>query len=119
MNLQEFYKEAGGNASEMIARLGGNEEIIKKFLVKFLSDNSFTELERSLDSSDTQTAFRMAHTLKGVAANLGLETLFTHASSVTEFLRFNKYTSAKNAMPELSTEYSHVIKLIKNLAGDV
>ena len=119
MNLQEFYQSAGGSASDTVARLGGNEEIVRKFLTKFPSDTSFAELVRSLDSGDTQTAFRMAHTLKGIAANLGLETLFNRASAVTEFLRSGECMPAKNAMPELSAEYSRVTKLIENLTGAV
>ncbi len=87
MNLQEFYQSAGGNASATTARLGCNEKIILKFLKMFLADESFEGLTESLSKGDIQTAFRKAHTLKGIVANLGLENLYVLASDVTEILR--------------------------------
>ena len=87
MDLQEFYHSAGGNASETLARLGCNEKIILKFLKMFLDDESFEGLTESLNEGDIQTAFRKAHTLKGIVANLGLENLYAQACAVTEILR--------------------------------
>ncbi len=115
MTLERFYLAVGGNAADSIARLGGNEAMLRKFLKKFLADNSFTELEKALDEDDTQTAFRMAHTLKGVAANLGLQRLFETAVTVTEFLRAGNIKDGKLAMPALRREYLNAVKRITEL----
>mgnify|MGYP000720090130 CR=1 FL=1 len=46
-----------------------------RFLRLFPLDDSFPRLSEALGRGDVQAAFRAAHTLKGVAANLGLERL--------------------------------------------
>ena len=112
-NLQDFYKQVGGDADEIVARLGGSQAFLEKFLIKFLSDGSFDELTEALNEGDVQTSFRCAHTLKGVAVNLGLQTLFQKASNVTEFLRAGNLTDAKVAFPELQAEYNRTCDLIK------
>ncbi len=114
-NLEQLYAAAGGSAAETIKRLCGNEDIIKMFLKKFPKDESFTGLVKALGDGETETAFRMAHTLKGIAANLGLQTLYEKSSAVTEFLRAGNADDAKKAMPELEAEYDKTLKLIGEL----
>ena len=53
----------------------------------FLDDSSFSELCRALEEGQREEAFRAAHTLKGVCANLGFDQLRTSASALTELLR--------------------------------
>ena len=118
ITLTQFYECAGGNADETLVRLGINEDIIKKFLKKFLSDSSFHTLEQTLDLGDLNTAFRMAHSLKGLSANLGLQNLFSKASEVTEYLRAGNTAQAKNSMPGLKTEYINTSTLIADLCQD-
>ena len=115
VDLVRFYFSVGGNATEVVNQLGGDEAMVKKFLKMFLSDGSFSGLTQALEEEDTKTAFRMAHTLKGVAANLGLKNLYADASRVTEFLRADNLSEALTAMPDLRQEYSNVCALIKEL----
>ena len=111
-NLGQFYASVGGNATEMLSRLGGNEALVKMLLGKFPKDDSFSGLCAALDGGRTEEAFRAAHTLKGVSANLGLQNLFVKASEVTEFLRSGDAESARAAMPGLKAEYERVCALI-------
>ncbi len=111
-NLGQFYASVGGNAAEMISRLGGNSALVSLLLGKFPKDDSFSSLCTALDGGKTEEAFRAAHTLKGVSANLGLQNLFVKASEVTEYLRSGDVESARGAMPELKAEYEHVCALI-------
>ena len=78
-NLEQFYTEVGSSAATIISRLGGSEALVLRFLAKLPSDPSFELLRDTLEKGDTDTAFRAAHTLKGVCANLGVETLFQKA----------------------------------------
>ncbi len=112
-NLQEFYKQVGGDANEILSRLGGSQAFLEKFLNKFLSDDSFNQLVSALNDNDVQTSFRCAHTLKGVAANLGLQFLFEKASAVTELLRAGNLDEGKKALPSLQAEYNRTCELIK------
>lgn len=71
MTLDQFYRAVGGTAAETAPRLGG-ADATRRFLRLFPLDDSFPQLSEALGRGDAQTAFRAAHTLKGVAANLGL-----------------------------------------------
>ncbi len=114
-NLEQFYASVGSNASEIIKRLGGDSSLVIRFLSKFQADGSFGQLCSALDSGETETAFRMAHTLKGLSANLGLQTLYEQASNVTELLRAGKLEDAKAALPALEQVYNKVLDGLKNL----
>ncbi len=113
--LEDFYASVGADATSVISRLGGNSVFVLRFLSMFKSDSSFKELCSALDKEDTQTAFRAAHTLKGVCATLGLQRLFEQASAVTELLRGGSLAEAKLAMPALEQEYKQVLEALKSL----
>ena len=114
-NLEQFYKSVGANADEIIARLGGNASLVERFLGKFPSDKSFQELQTALENDETETAFRAAHTMKGICANLGLQTLFDKSSAITELLRGSDLESAKKDFPALEEEYNRTLEELKQL----
>lgn len=86
MELKELYETIGGNYQETISRLPG-ESMIKKFVLKYTQDPTYAQLEKALEEKDWETAFRAAHTLKGVAQNLGFDALYQAAFALTEQLR--------------------------------
>lgn len=114
-NLEQFFASAGSDAGNIIGRLGGNSSLVKMFLSKFPSDGSFSELKKALNDGDVSVAFRAAHTLKGVCANLGLQNLYEKASSVTEMLRGGSLDDAKKAFPSLEEEYKKVLESLKKI----
>ena len=116
INLEQFYACVGGNGNEVIERMGGNEDMVRRFLKKFLDDDSFSLLKQSLQNNDVKSAFRGVHSLKGVAATLGLQSLYSIAFSVTELLRSENIEDAKALFPELEKEYNQACELIKELA---
>lgn len=115
ISLKEFYISVGGNVDEVVSRLNGSEDMTKRFLKKFLNDESFSLLESSLKSNDVITAFRGAHSLKGVASTLGLQNLYSIDFVITESLRAGKLEEAKNIFPKLAEEYKNVCNKINEL----
>lgn len=111
--LRDFYRLTGSDSDEIINRFNGNPETVKRFVLKFPSDNSFSRLKAFLTVNDTQEAFRAAHTLKGICANLGFTRLYRLASDITELLRSEKSGEAKTLFPKLETEYLHVLESMK------
>lgn len=114
MTLEEFYCIAGGSAAEAAPRLGG-ADATRRFLRLFPLDNSFPQLSEALGRGDVQTAFRAAHTLKGVAANLGLERLRALASDMTECLRRGELSGAQARLAETETAYRRVLAALEEL----
>ena len=94
MTIQECYQQFGGDFDEVKKRLP-SESLIKKFIAKFLDDRSFPDLQTALEEGSRESAFRAAHTLKGVCGNLSLSKLMNSASKLTELLR-----SETEAIPE-------------------
>lgn len=86
MTIQECYQNLGGDYAQVETRLP-SVSLVKRFITKFLDDGSFSELCRTMESGQRAEAFRAAHTLKGVCANLCFDRLLTSASQLTELLR--------------------------------
>jgi two-component system sensor histidine kinase/response regulator len=72
---------AGVDVDRGLAICAGNEDLYRKLLLKFASDNAgFEQVFLDAQSSEeAEAAIRAAHTLKGVAANLGVQELASAA----------------------------------------
>ena len=86
MTLEQFYDTIGGDYKKTISRLS-SEALVKKFVLKYADDKTCRELADAIESQDWSAAFRAAHTLKGIALNLGFDSLYTVSSELTEVLR--------------------------------
>ena len=86
MTIEECYQELGGNYAEVCTLLP-SPKLVQKFAGKFLEDQSYATLCGQMDANNRAEAFRAAHTLKGVCANLSFTRLFTSASALPEALR--------------------------------
>ncbi len=85
--LKQKLVENGADVDSTIRRFMGNEALYLKFLLKFKDDPNFENLIVNLDQENYEEAFKCAHTLKGVSANLGLDPIYESASELTELLR--------------------------------
>ncbi len=112
MTLQECYLACGGEFLETLMRLP-SERMIEKFLVRFLEDRSYAELAAGMTARDGDAAFRAAHTLKGVALNLGLRALYEPASALTEKLRGGWDDEAAALLPEVTKAYDRTADAIR------
>ena len=86
MTIQECYQKLGGDYAQVEKRLPGIH-LIRRFIAKFLDDGNYPELCRAMEQGQTEEAFRAAHTLKGVSANLGFDRLPASSGELTELLR--------------------------------
>lgn len=95
-SISEYYEKIGENFESVKRRLC-DDEMIKRFVVKFGKDGTFSELSAAMTARELSSAFRAAHTLKGVAANLGFAKLAFSASELTEILRRGTFDGADEA----------------------
>lgn len=114
MGIKEFYTEIGSSYKDVADRLG-NDDFILHFVLKFKEDENFNLLKAALKNGDADTAFRAAHTLKGVAANLGFTALYNAATPITEALRNGDIALAKELFPNVSEKYAVVLKAAQKL----
>lgn len=85
--LKRKLMENGADVEGTLHRFMGNEALFLKFLLKFGNDTNYAGLTESLDRGNYEEAFKYAHTLKGVSANLGLDPISRPVSALTELLR--------------------------------
>lgn len=111
MTLKECYDILGGDYESVVSRLI-SEKLVLKFTVKFLDDNSFDTLSKSLESGDYEEAFRAAHTLKGICQNLSFTKLFSSSSSLTEALRSKDYENAHKLFADTKADYLKTVEAI-------
>lgn len=97
-------EELGADVDNTIHRFMGKETLYLNFLGKFKKDQSFANIEKQLEERNAEEAFKAAHTLKGVAANLGLDPIANLASDLTELLR------GKQQFEEVDTEKLEKVK---------
>ncbi|MBW1945339.1 MAG: response regulator, partial [Deltaproteobacteria bacterium] len=72
-----------------LARLGGNRDLFEKLLLQFRDSHRDTvmEIKTALEADDKELAARLAHTVKGVAANLGGEDLSSSAGALEKKIK--------------------------------
>lgn len=115
MELREVYEKIQGNYDSVMGRLL-TEERVKKFLIKFLDNDMSVTITDALDKADYETAFREAHTLKGVCANLNLDKLLSSASELTESLRGGAPTTDIQPLVDaMKADYEMTVSVLETL----
>ena len=98
-----------------------SDSLFKKFLYKFITtDGSYVKLRSSLVERDLENAKLYSHTLKGIAANLGLVNLFDVSNNILSLLREGNLEEAlryedaleNNTMPCEISLLSFVLNLL-------
>lgn len=85
--FQETFEAYGADYAATMERFMGNEAMYLRFLDMLFQDENLSKLGEALDGGDLQSAFAAAHTLKGVAANMGLTPLYAAVCAIVEPLR--------------------------------
>ena len=114
MNLEEFYGCVGGDYEDTIRRLY-SAAMVKKFVLKYQTDPTFADLEKAVEQKDWEAAFRGAHTLKGVAQNLGFERLYQASFALTEAMRGPKPLEDRSLLEKVEKENAAVLKAISEM----
>ncbi|MBR3334925.1 MAG: Hpt domain-containing protein [Clostridia bacterium] len=77
----------GADVDDGLRRCMNNEGFYLRLVEKAAADPSFDKLKEAVESGDLGRGFELAHTLKGVAANLSLTPVETPVREITELLR--------------------------------
>lgn len=110
---KNLLTEAGINVESAMNRFLDDEEMYFEFLNDFLEDKLINKLEQAVNSGQVKESFEIAHTLKGVCANLSIDSLSRIVNPMVEILRSNSLEGVKEAVSELFVAYDHVSEVIK------
>ena len=109
---KELLEKNGVNVDEALGRFMNNLEIYEKFLVKFAGDKTYELLKKNVYQANREEAFRNAHTLKGVAANLQMEGLLKDLCPLVEALREPDGENITELMAQLDRSYERLSRII-------
>ncbi|MFC1581117.1 response regulator, partial [Thermodesulfobacteriota bacterium] len=129
---KEIVQEKGGAAAEQeilpaelpgiyivsgLSKVSGNETLYRKLLTKFRESNSDVvhEIKTSMAAGDVETAARLAHTVKGVAGNLGMEDLFPVAGELEKAIKLGDTGSFDHLIANFESLLNMVLRGIEDL----
>ncbi len=115
--LREAYQSVGADYDDVFHRLMDSDDMVARFAGKFLEDPSMEQLEAALAAGNVEAAFRAAHTLKGVAQNLGLTNVYEPASVLTESLRGGSLEGADELAVPVREQYAATVDALTAALG--
>ena len=98
---------------DALKRIGGNEGLYKKLLTRFIDGNYLDSLCGAIESGDMEESARMAHTLKGVSANLSLVKIQSVSTELEHMIKDGKDHSSK--LDELKQAYNATLEKIADI----
>lgn len=114
---QELLESAGIEVNDAVRRFSGNMVLYEKFLTKFLKDDSFERLKTSLVGNNAEEVFKAAHTLKGVAGNLGMKQLYEKSEEMVVAYRNNHTEKFSELFQSVEKIYQKVCEAIEKVGG--
>lgn len=113
MKLEDFYAALGGDLEGTMERIC-SRRLVERFVLRFLSEESFPALEKALSEGNYEDAFRAAHSLKGTASNIGFTRLFEASDALTEALRGGERPQDEEIlMFHVREEYERTMALLR------
>ena len=112
MSLKTCYDALGGDYEQALGRLR-SERLMQKYVLRFLDEKSYEELVDAIAKKDGETAFRAAHTIKGMCLNLGFDKLLASSDAMSEALRHGWSDSALSLMNQLKSDYEQTVRAIQ------
>lgn len=114
--IQKKLEQYGVNYEETMNRFVRNEDLYIKILTKLEKDENAEKLNAAIAEGDLETAFMAAHTLKGLAANLGLEPLLKAVNEIVDPLRRREQRDDYQALCSVVMDrYAEALKMVDSL----
>ena len=98
-----------------LSRVGGNRTLYLRLLGKFLHDfeNSVCQIQDALTNNELTLAQRLAHTVKGVAGNIGAQNIQKSAGIVELAVKEKNLSDINKPLERLALDLSMVIDGLK------
>ncbi|MDO8453220.1 MAG: response regulator [Sulfurimonas sp.] len=114
VSTHETLQIEGMDIKSALGRVAGNEKLLRKLLFRFLQTQSdvMVRIHSAMEGHDMQTAIREAHTIKGLAGNIGADLLFQHAEELERVLKEGESDTVKSCLELTQNELSNIIQKI-------
>lgn len=90
-NMIGKLTQYGADVTSALERVLNDEKLYLMLIDEIHDEESFPALEKAIEEKNYDAAFEYAHTIKGVAGNLGLTPLYSAVCPLVEALRYKEY----------------------------
>ena len=104
MTIDEAIKQVIPNPDSVLKRFSNERDLMEMFFLKFPNDKSVTAFRESAGTQNWSQIEIDAHTLKGVAGNMGFDGLFGLTSTVVTSIREKNIDAAIETLPKALSE---------------
>lgn len=111
---QEYLEQQGFEITETLERFVQNETLYIKCIKKFPADPNMQKLLQAHAAGDVKDSFAVAHTIKGMSANLGIKKVYDEIRPFVEILRAGNLPPQED-MDRLTKVYQEVCTVIENM----
>ncbi len=115
MTIIELWDELGVNKAEVLERFAGSVEVARKCTVMYAEDTIIGDLESAIKEHNYSGAERAAHTLKGIADNLGFKGVHKYGQMIVDDVRSGNYDNLPSEFEKLKAEHDKICALAKTL----
>lgn len=109
------------NEADVLERLSGDEELLKKVYTLFLNDseNQMQQLRLSIKNSNCDASAKYSHALKGQAGDLAAEALFDLLDKIEIYAREHQAGQCKSHLEQAQSEYEKVVVFAKKRVSEL
>ncbi|MBT6226710.1 MAG: response regulator [Candidatus Scalindua sp.] len=110
----------GIDVESSLIRVGGNMKLYKQLLIEFRDDysNSFHDIKIAIENNNLKDAERYAHSVKGVAGNIGISKLHKIAGDLEAVIKKRETDKYDIKLKKYSKELSKVLTTLKALDSE-
>lgn len=115
MTLQELSSHIDIDIAGSLARFSNYEPMYVKYLKRFNTEPTYDDFVAAVNSADFGKLEVTAHTMKGIAGNLGLTALFNDFNDIVGAVRSGKNDDALSISRNVFSKVDDVRKAIAGL----
>ena len=100
-------------------RMGGSTKLLRKMISRFCETQAgaMDRIRAAIDNNDVESAAREAHTVKGLAGNIGATAMAARAAVVEEVLNQGQNHAMVPALDAMAAELDSLIARIEGVIG--
>ncbi len=115
MTMEETARACQWDLEGTLRRFGGSEQLLRRFVQKFPQDTTFAALKDAAEQKNYPEIEKAAHTLKGIAGNLGFTALYQGCSDLVAAVRNGNLEQADTLWETVQREYETVTDAVTQI----
>ena len=107
----EKLKEYGADTDDGLKRCLNNADFYISMVQSIIPDTRIDDLAQAIAAQDLDSAFDIAHALKGIYGNIAITPIYKPVCEITELLRNRTNTDYSVLLEEISAQKQKLISL--------